>query len=104
MLKVLLRVVVDALIVASALFIAAGTLAWRRAWVLVAVLLLVRTVSAIAVYRVNPKLLRERASVLMHREQPLADRILLFVFMMTAFIGVPIVAALDVFRWHFLPS
>jgi protein-S-isoprenylcysteine O-methyltransferase Ste14 len=104
MLRVLLRVVADAVVVAIVLFAAAGTLAWPRAWVLLAVLLAVRTLSAIAVFRVNPALLRERATVLIHREQPWADRVVLLAFMTTAFIGVPALAALDVFHWHVLPS
>jgi len=103
-LRVLLRVVADAAVVAIVLFIAAGTFAWPRAWVLLAVLLLVRILSAIAVFRVNPALLRERATVLIHRDQPRADRVLLLAFMGTAFVGVPAVAALDVFRWHALPG
>ena len=94
----------DTMIVGVALFAAAGTFAWPRAWVLLVVLSVVRILSAIAVFRVNPTLLRERASVLMHREQPWADTLLLFAFMTTAFIGVPVVAALDVFHWHVLPS
>jgi protein-S-isoprenylcysteine O-methyltransferase Ste14 len=104
MLRVVLRVIADAIVVAIALFTVAGTVAWQRAWILVAVLLLIRLLSAIAVFRVNPALLRERATVLMHHNQPWADRILLLVFMVTAFIGVPVVAALDVFHWHVLPS
>ena len=104
MLTVLLRVVADAVFVAILLFAAAGTFDWPRAWVLVAVLLVVRLVSAIVVFRVNPSLMRERAAVLMHRAQPLADRVVLLAFMTTAFIGVPVVAALDVFHWHVLPS
>ena len=90
--------------VAAALFVAAGTLDWPRAWILLAVLFVVRMLSAIAVYRVNPTLLRERATVLIHREQPWADRIVLLAFMGTAFIGVPAVAAFDVFHWHLLPA
>jgi protein-S-isoprenylcysteine O-methyltransferase Ste14 len=104
MLRVLLRIVADAVVVAIVLFAAAGTLAWPRAWVLLAVLLVVRVLSASAVFRVNPTLLRERATVLVHRQQPWADKVLLLAFMTTAFIGVPAVAALDVFRWHLLPS
>jgi protein-S-isoprenylcysteine O-methyltransferase Ste14 len=84
--------------------VAAGTLDWWRAWVVVGVLLVVRLVSAIVVFRVNPTLMRERATVLMHHDQPLVDRIVLLAFMTTAVIGVPVVAALDVFRWHLLPS
>ena len=104
MLRVLLRVVADALVVAIVLFAVAGTFAWTRAWILLAVLLFARTASAIAVFRVNPALLRERATVLVHRGQPWADRVILLAFMITAFIGVPAVAALDVFRWQVLPA
>jgi len=53
---------------------------------------------------VHPTLLRERAFVLIHHEQPWADRVVLLAFMATAFLGVPAMAALDVFRWHVLPS
>ena len=104
MFRVLTRIIADAVVVATALFVAAGTLAWQRAWVLVAVLLVVRTLSAIAVFRVNPALLRERATVLIHRGQPSADRLILLAFMATAFVGVPAIAALDAFHWHMLPS
>jgi protein-S-isoprenylcysteine O-methyltransferase Ste14 len=104
MLRILIRIVVDAVLVAVVLFVAAGTLAWQRAWILVAVLTAVRSASAIAVFRVHPALLRERATVLVHRHQPLADRVLLLVFIGTAFVGVPAVAALDVFHWHLLAT
>jgi|KBSSwiStaDraftv2_1062776.scaffolds.fasta_scaffold08223_4 protein-S-isoprenylcysteine O-methyltransferase Ste14 len=104
MLRVLLRVVADAAVIAVVLFVAAGTIAWPRAWVLLGVLLVVRISSALVVFRVNPGLLRERATGLIHRQQPSSDRLLLLAFMGTAFVGVPAVAALDVFRWHMLPS
>jgi protein-S-isoprenylcysteine O-methyltransferase Ste14 len=101
--RVLARIVADAVLVALVLFVAAGTLAWQRAWMLLGVLLAVRIISAIAVFRVNPALLRERATVLIHRNQPRADRVLLLAFMGTSFVGLPLVAALDVFRWQLLP-
>jgi protein-S-isoprenylcysteine O-methyltransferase Ste14 len=104
MFRVLTRIIADAVIVAIVLFVTAGTVTWPRAWVVVAVLLVVRTLSAIAVFRVNPALLRERATVLIHRHQPWTDRLILLAFMATAFVGVPAVAALDVFHWHMLPS
>lgn len=66
-------------------------------------LLVVRMLSAIAVYRVNPALLRERATTLVHEHQPVADKLILLTFMATAFVGVPAIAALDAFRWHTLP-
>jgi protein-S-isoprenylcysteine O-methyltransferase Ste14 len=104
MLKALARVVADAVVVAIVLFTTAGTIAWPHAWVLVSVLLIVRVVSAIVIYRANPALLEERATVLIHRDQPLSDRVVLILFMTTAFIGVPANAAIDVFHWHVLPG
>jgi len=102
MLGIMVRLVADAALVAILLFVSAGTLAWWRAWVLLAVLLLVRTVGAHAVYRVNPALLRERARLPVHKEQPLADRLLLL-GVLAGFLGVAVVAGLDAFRWHLLP-
>ena len=104
MLGVLLRLVADTLVVAAALFAAAGTLAWGRAWLLLAVLTAVRVASAVVVFRVHAALLRERATVLVHRGQPWGDRLLLFAHLGTSFVGLPAVAALDVFRWHALPG
>lgn len=103
MLRVLARLVADAALVAILLFVSAGTLAWRRAWVLLAVLLVVRTVGAVAVYRVNPALLQERARLPIHGDQPWSDKLLLLAVITTGFVGLPVIAGLDVFRWHVLP-
>lgn len=103
MLRVLIRVVADAALTALLLFISAGTLAWWRAWVLVSVLLVVRGATVVAVYRVNAELLRDRAKLPMHRDQPLSDRVLVVGIMGTGFLGLPVIAGLDVVRWH-LPS
>jgi protein-S-isoprenylcysteine O-methyltransferase Ste14 len=103
MLRVLARLIADAVLVASLLFISAGTLAWWRAWVLVAVMLLVRTITAITVYRVNPALIRERAELPIHADQPWPDKLLLGALMATGFLGLPVLAGLDVFRLHLLP-
>jgi protein-S-isoprenylcysteine O-methyltransferase Ste14 len=103
MLRVMVRLVVDAALVAIGLFVSAGTLAWWRAWVLLTVLLLVRTVGAYAVYRVHPSLLRDRARLPVHRDQPWADRVLLLGVLATGFLGLPVVAGLDAVRWRVLP-
>lgn len=104
MVRVLLRLVADAALVAGALFVAAGTAAWTRAWLLIAVLLAVRTVGALAVHRVHPELLRERAGLPLHPRQPLTDRVLVLAVLATGFLGVPVVAGLDAFRWHLMPE
>jgi protein-S-isoprenylcysteine O-methyltransferase Ste14 len=103
MLRVLVRLVADATLVAVLLFASSGTLSWWRAWVLLAVLLVVRTISAVAVYRVNPALLRERAQFPIHGEQPWSDKLLLLAVLATGFMGLPVIAGCDAFRWHVLP-
>ena len=102
MLRVIARLLADATLVAILLFVSAGTLAWPHAWALLAVLLFVRVVGALAVYRINPELLRERASLPIHEEQSQADRMLLLGVLATGFLGLPIVAGLDAFHWHAL--
>ena len=104
MLRVMARLIADAVLVAVLLFISAGTVVWVRAWVLLGTLFLVRAVGALAVYRVNPELLRERAQLPIHDGQPLADRALLFGVLATGFLGLPIIAGLDAFRWHALSA
>jgi protein-S-isoprenylcysteine O-methyltransferase Ste14 len=103
MLRVMVRLVADAFLVAILLFLSAGTIAWWRAWVLLAVLLLVRAIGAFAVYRINPRLLRERVGLPIHKEQVWADRVLLLGVLATGFLGLPIIAALDAVRWPALP-
>jgi protein-S-isoprenylcysteine O-methyltransferase Ste14 len=102
MVRVAVRLVADAALVAILLFTSAGTAAWWRAWVVLAVLLIVRFIGAAAVYRVNPTLLRERAKLPVHPDQPRADRFLLLAVLATGFMGLPVIAGLDVFRWHML--
>jgi protein-S-isoprenylcysteine O-methyltransferase Ste14 len=104
MLRVMVRLVADAVLVAILLFLSAGTLAWWRAWMLLTVLFLIRALGALAVYRVNPGLLLERAGLPMHKEQSWADRLLLLGVLATGFLGLPIIAGLDAFRWHALPQ
>jgi protein-S-isoprenylcysteine O-methyltransferase Ste14 len=103
MLIVMARLVADSVLIAILLFSAAGTLRWWRAWLLLAVLLLVRAVGALAVYRVNPALLRERARLPIHGDQPWTDKLLLLAVLTAGFIGLPVIAGLDAFRWHALP-
>jgi protein-S-isoprenylcysteine O-methyltransferase Ste14 len=103
MLRVFARLVADAALVAVLLFGSAETLAWPRAWVLLALMLVVRTASAIAVARVNPALVRERAKLPLHGDQPATDKLVLLAVITTGFIALPGIAGRDVFHWHVLP-
>ena len=101
--RIMARLIADATLVGIVMFTTARTLAWGSAWVLLAVLLFVRAIGARAVYHVNPALLLDRAKLPIHADQPWSDRLLLIAVLSTGILGLPIVAALDVFRWHALP-
>jgi protein-S-isoprenylcysteine O-methyltransferase Ste14 len=103
MLKVMLRLIADATLTGIVLFSAAGTVMWWRAWLLLGLLLLIRSIGALVVYRANPALLRERARLPIHTEQPRSDKLLLIAVLAIGFLGVPAVAGLDVFHWRVLP-
>jgi protein-S-isoprenylcysteine O-methyltransferase Ste14 len=102
--RIIARPIADAALVGVLLFTTAGTLAWGSAWVLLAVMLVIRAVGARAVYRVNPALLHDRAKLPIHADQPLTDRLLLIGVLSTGILGLPIVAGLDAFHWHALPQ
>ena len=72
-----------------------------RAWVLLGVLLVVRIVGTVLVYRVNPALLRERGKPPVQEGQPLSDRVLLLSCMATFALLVSL-ASLDGLRLHLL--
>jgi len=103
MFRVVARLVADALLVAICLFASAGTVVWGRAWVLLTVLLLVRSVGANAVYRVNPALVLDRARLPVHGDQSRIDRLLVLAVLATGFLGLPLIAGFDAFHWHLLP-
>ncbi len=101
---VVLRLLADTGLVGVLLFATADTLAWWRAWILLAVWLGVRLVGAAVVALVNPTLLRDRARLPLHGAQPWTNRFLLLAVLATGFLGLPVLAGLDVFRWHLLPA
>ena len=103
MVVVVARLFADTVLVGTALFVSAGTLAWVRGWVLLATLLLVRIAGAAVVYRVNPALLRERAKLPIHDGQSWTDRMLVASVVATGFVGLPAIAGRDGFHWQLLP-
>ena len=84
------------------LLVPAGRLDWGRAWVLLAVLLVMRAVGTAGAIRVNPELLAERSRLPLHPGQPLADRVLLLSFM-ASFAALVAFCPLDVFHLRLLP-
>ena len=101
---VLTRLIADAVLVAVCLFGAAGTADWWRGWTLVATLLTIRVLGAVVVYSKNPALLRDRAKLPLHADQAQSDKLLVVCILATGFLGVPMLAAADVFHLHALPQ
>ena len=91
-------VLANALIFAVPLFAIAGTLAWWRAWVIVALTIIG---SVWAVSSLPRDLLEERLKPPMQEGQPALDRLLL-VLLLVSYFGLLVLIPLDVFHWHII--
>lgn len=99
--KLILTTAVETIVFAALLFVPAGTLAWWRAWVFVAVVLVGTVAASIGILDVNEDLLAERLKPPIQKEQSLADKILLPA-MVATFAGLLVLIPVDVFRLHLL--
>jgi protein-S-isoprenylcysteine O-methyltransferase Ste14 len=86
-----------------ALFLPAGTLHWWRAWVLLGATVVSTTISTLYLSSTSPDVVKERWKPPIQRGQPLADKILLSLFILL-YTGTVVITPLDVFRWHLLPK
>ena len=84
------------------LFVPAGTLHWRAAWILLAVLLFARVLAAARLWMVQRELSIERTKLPIQRGQIPADRLLVLSYMATfaALIGF---ASLELWHLRLLP-
>jgi protein-S-isoprenylcysteine O-methyltransferase Ste14 len=81
MIKPALSEIAYDLLVGGVLFASAGTLAWWRAWVLLATMLTIHLIGNFSIARVSSDLLKERARFPLRRDQSPLDKILLPAFM-----------------------
>jgi protein-S-isoprenylcysteine O-methyltransferase Ste14 len=88
------------LVFALCLFVPAGTLEWVRGWLFCVVMLGGSVVVTLYLRRVNPDVIAGRINP--HRGTKRWDRILIATFL-PALIAIPVVAALDDGRFHWLP-
>lgn len=100
-LKLIGSVLINEAIFAALLFIPAGSLHWRRAWIFLGVVAICCSATMFGVFAKNEELLNERYKGPIQKEQPFADRVILLVFVSTFFAAV-ILIPLDVFRFHLL--
>ncbi len=101
--KLLAWIVLNVGIFGIMLFVPAGTMDWRRAWVFIAVVFVASFAIAVNVLAHSEGLLDERLKSPLQKDQPLADKVILLVCL-AAWGGVMVFIPLDVFRFHLLPT
>ncbi|HYE36573.1 isoprenylcysteine carboxylmethyltransferase family protein [Methylocaldum sp.] len=99
--KLILGIIAEMAVFGGLLFLPAGTLDWPHAWLFLAVIFLGTVWSIASLYPGNTGLLEERLKSPIQEGQPLADRIVLLLFL-AAFYGVLAFIPLDVFRFHLM--
>lgn len=85
------------------LFVPAGTVHWRAAWILLAVVLFARVLSAARLWMVQRELAMERTKLPIQRGQIPADRLLVLAYM-ASFAALVGFASLDLWHLHLLPA
>jgi protein-S-isoprenylcysteine O-methyltransferase Ste14 len=99
-LKLIYSVVVQISIFVLLLLVPARTLAWPRAWIYIGCMV-AGTLATLIYLRNDEALINERLKGPIQKGQPLADRIVLSLFLAT-FAGLMIFIPLDVFRFHLI--
>ena len=101
--KVIAGVVFNVAFYALLLFTPACTLHWWRAWVFLAVTVAVMAVAIFSILPDNAGLFSQRAKGIIQKGQPLWDRVLVIV-LVVSYVGQIVFIPLDVFRFHLLPK
>ncbi len=87
----------------ASIFLPAETLYWPRAWVLLGATLVSTSASTVYLSSTSPEVVKERWKPPIQKGQPLADKIILSLFILL-YTGTIVITPLDVFRWHLLPE
>ena len=101
--KIVAGVVFNIAFYALLLFLPAGTLHWWRAWVFLGVTALVMVTAIYSILPDNAGLFSERARGIIQKGQPLWDRMLV-ILLVISFVGQILFIPLDVFRFHLAPK
>jgi protein-S-isoprenylcysteine O-methyltransferase Ste14 len=86
----------------AALFLPAGTWRWPRAWIILGLTAVSTAISTAYLNARSPEIVKERWKPPIQKGQPLADKVVLMLFIVL-YLGTIVFTALDVFRWHLLP-
>jgi protein-S-isoprenylcysteine O-methyltransferase Ste14 len=99
--KLIGGVVYSAAIFGAPLFLTAWTFRWWRAWVFLAVVLVASATTMFGIFPSRPELLEERYRAPIQKGQPLADKVLTPLLVLS-FLGLLVFIPLDVFRFRLL--
>src|SRR5512135_790242 len=94
-------VVYSVAIFGGLLFLSAWTLHWWRAWVFLGVVFLASAGTMFGIFPGRPDLLEERYKAPIQKGQPLADKVLTPLLVLS-FVGLVVFIPLDVFRFRLL--
>jgi len=97
--KLLLTLFLNTTIFGGLLFLLAGTLDWWHAWVFLGVISIGVILTMVDVFREDEALWNERLKPPIQPDQPLVDKIIVSLFILT-FFGLIAFIPLDVFRFH----
>ncbi len=89
------------LLIILSLVLPAGTWMWTRGWLFIVVLAVASILSTIYLRRVNPDIIAARIN--RHEGTKRWDMLLGAIFILPTLLAIPIVAALDDGRYHWLP-
>ena len=101
--KLIGGVVFNVAFCALLLFVPAGTLNWWRAWVFLAVTVVVMARAIFSILPDNAGLFSQRARGIIQKGQPLWDRVFV-ILLVVSYVGQIVLIPLDVFRFHFVPK
>jgi protein-S-isoprenylcysteine O-methyltransferase Ste14 len=99
--RLIVAVIANMAIFGGLLLLPAGTFDWWRAWAFLGVVVVGTVATMVGVFASNQGLLDERLKPPIQQGQPLADKILLILFI-TAFFGWIVFIPLDVFHFHLM--
>lgn len=97
--KLIVAIITNVAVFGGLLLLPAGTLNWWRAWLLLGVAFVGSVASTCSIFRVNKDLLEERFKLPVQKGQPLADKIVVLLFIAT-YLVLMVFIPLDVFRYH----
>jgi hypothetical protein len=101
--KVIAGVFFNVAFYALLLFVPAGTLHWWRAWMFLAVTVAVMAAAIFSILPDNSGLFSERARGVIQKGQPLWDRVLV-ILLVVSYVGQIVFIPLEVFRFHLVPK